>query len=89
MKLHLSYGSRIYLFLLFQTSVLAEYNVDRQDADDRIYNVTLEVNTPFKAFPKLKLFGAFETEENFYRTKLLFTTNRSDISLDATTEVRN
>ncbi|XP_066155546.1 uncharacterized protein Apoltp [Euwallacea fornicatus] len=69
------------------TSLLAEYNVERADVDDRIYNVTLEVNTPFKAFPKLKLFGAFETEENFYRTKLLFTTNRSDISLDATTEI--
>ncbi|XP_050313934.1 apolipophorins [Anthonomus grandis grandis] len=70
-----------------KASILAEYNVNRQDIDERIYNVTLEVNTPFKAFPNLKLFGAFETEENFYRTKLLFTTNRSDISLDATTEI--
>ncbi|KAH1029523.1 hypothetical protein HUJ05_002749, partial [Dendroctonus ponderosae] len=68
------------------TGILVEYNVDRRDISDRNYNVTLDVNTPFKAFPKLKLFGAFETEENFYRTKLLFTTNRSDISLDATTE---
>ncbi|CAG9760350.1 unnamed protein product [Ceutorhynchus assimilis] len=66
--------------------VLAEYNVHRQNIDERIYNVTLDLDTPFKAFPKLKLFGAFETEENFYRTKLLFTTNSSDISLDATTE---
>ncbi|KAL1492708.1 hypothetical protein ABEB36_010924 [Hypothenemus hampei] len=71
-----------------KTSVFAEYNKNCRDDDDRIYNVTVDVNTPFKAFPNLKLFGAFESEtENFYRTTLLFTTNRSDIYLDATKEI--
>ncbi|XP_030755989.1 uncharacterized protein LOC115882214 [Sitophilus oryzae] len=95
-KLHVIQG-HTYLFKLgviyqngtdfIKTGVLTEYNSDGRDIDERIYNATLEVNTPFKAFPKLNLFGAFETEENFYRTKLLFNTNRSDISLDATIEV--
>lgn len=58
-----------------------------RNEEERTYNVTLKVNTPFKALPKLNLFGAFETEENFYHTKLLFNTNRSNISVDATTEV--
>lgn len=72
---------------VFQSGVYGKYIVQTRGSEERIYNVTLKVNTPFKAFPKLNLFGAFETEENFYRTKLLFNTNRSDISLDATTEV--
>ncbi|KAF7269539.1 hypothetical protein GWI33_017432 [Rhynchophorus ferrugineus] len=95
-KLHIIDGKK-YLFalgLIYQkdsktvkTGVLTEYNTDRKDIDERIYNATLEVNTPFKAFPKLNLFGAFETEKNFYHTKLLFNTNRSDISLDTTMEI--
>ncbi|KAG5880871.1 hypothetical protein JTB14_004019 [Gonioctena quinquepunctata] len=72
---------------LAHTGVSAKYIVERKGAEERMYNVTLKVNTPFKAFPKLNLFGAFETEENFYHTKLLFNTNRSDISVDATTEI--
>ncbi|XP_060537065.1 uncharacterized protein LOC132708634 isoform X2 [Cylas formicarius] len=69
------------------TELFAEYNVDRRDIDENTHNVTLEVKTPFRVFPKLNLFGAYETEENFYRTRLLFNTNKSDVSLDATTEI--
>uniref|UniRef100_A0A6P7GJY7 Uncharacterized protein LOC114337760 n=1 Tax=Diabrotica virgifera virgifera TaxID=50390 RepID=A0A6P7GJY7_DIAVI len=80
---------------IFQTGVYAKYIVETRDvvpgigAQERTYNVTLKVNTPFKALPKLNLFGALETEQNFYHAKLLFNTNRSDISVDATTEIDN
>ncbi|CAH1969143.1 unnamed protein product [Acanthoscelides obtectus] len=71
---------------IWHSQIFAQYRVQRKDPDERRYNVTLKVLTPFEAFPKLNLFAAFETEENFYRTTLLFNTNRSDISVDATTE---
>ncbi|XP_072402619.1 uncharacterized protein Apoltp isoform X1 [Diabrotica undecimpunctata] len=80
---------------LVETGVYAKYIVETRDvvpgigAQERTYNVTLKVNTPFKALPKLNLFGALETEENFYHAKLLLNTNRSDISVDATTEIDN
>ncbi|CAG9816912.1 unnamed protein product [Phaedon cochleariae] len=74
---------------LIQSRVLAKYLVDTKGNEERIYNVTLRINTPFEAFPKLDLFGAIEAEENFYQTKLLFNTNGSDISMDTTTEIDN
>ncbi|XP_056647213.1 uncharacterized protein LOC130451874 [Diorhabda sublineata] len=80
---------------MIKTGVYAKYIVETRDvgsriaAQERTYNVTLKVNTPFEALPKLKLFGGLETQENYYNTKLLFTTNRSDISVDATIEVDN
>ncbi|CAH1158795.1 unnamed protein product [Phyllotreta striolata] len=74
---------------LIKTGLYAKYIVEKRTDKERTYNVTLKVNTPFKALPKLNLFGALETEENFYHTTLLFNTNRSDISVDATTEIDN
>ncbi|XP_018566495.1 uncharacterized protein LOC108907336 [Anoplophora glabripennis] len=72
---------------LIKTGFHAKYLAETKETQNRVYNVTLNVNTPLQVFPKLNIFGGFMMDANNYHTLLTFETNRSDVHLDATTKI--